>query len=241
MLRFSDLNPVGRAIIVAVAFLTLVVAAMAFATSYGALYAFIRDTGLYSDRLARLWPLLLDTAFIVAQLAAILGGIFREPRGWPILTMLLTGGLTVWFNLQHAGADPGKRLAATIPPVLMILAFETDVAIVKWVMRALGRPLETAEPGMHLLNPGAQSRSVERFAFGQTGQGRGSGGEAGGAAVTKREAVQAYLTRLGPAAGTLTSREIAADLAEEGVSVSEQYVGRVMGGAGGGRNGHGKP
>jgi Protein of unknown function (DUF2637) len=240
MLRFSDLNPLGRAIIIAVAFLTLAVAAMAFATSYGALYAFIRDTGLYSDRLARLWPLLLDTAFIVAQLAAILGGIFREPRGWPILTMVLTGALTVWFNLQHAGADPGRRLAATIPPVLMILAFETDIAIVKWVMRALGRPLETAEPSTHLLNPGAQSRSAPRFAVGQSGHERGSGGEAGGTATTKREAVQAYLDRLGSSAGILTAREIKEDLAEEGVNVSEQYVGRVMSGALGGRNGHGK-
>ena len=43
----------GRAIILTVAALTAGVAAVAFATSYGALYAFIRDTGLYSERLAR--------------------------------------------------------------------------------------------------------------------------------------------------------------------------------------------
>jgi hypothetical protein len=241
MLRFSDLNPLGRAIIVAVAVLTFGVAAASFATSYGALYAFIRDTGLYSPQLARLWPLLLDAAFIIAQLTAILGKILDGSRTWPILTMLLTGGLTVWFNLQHAGADPGRRLAAVIPPVLMILAFETDIAIVKWVMSALGRPLETAAPGEHLLGPGVQMPSPGRFAVGQSGQGRGSGGEAGGAATTKREAVQAYLDRLGSSAGILTAREIKEDLAEEGVNVSEQYVGRVMSGALGGRNGHGKP
>ena len=107
-LRFADLNPLGRAIIITVAALTFGVAAISFATSYGALYAYVRDTGLYSDRLTRLWPLLLDGAFIVAQLAAILAGILRGSRGWPILTMLLTGALTVWFNLQHAGADPGS-------------------------------------------------------------------------------------------------------------------------------------
>jgi hypothetical protein len=145
-LRFADLNPLGRAIIVAVAALTLGVAAVAFATSYGALYAFIRDTGLYSERLTRLWPLLLDAAFIVAQLAAILAGILRGSRGWPILTMLLTGALTVWFNLQHAGSDPGRRLAAALPPVLMMLAFEIDVQIVRWVMRALGKPMGPITP-----------------------------------------------------------------------------------------------
>jgi uncharacterized protein DUF2637 len=145
-LRFADLNPLGRAIIVVVAVLTLAVAAVAFATSYGALYAFIRDTGLYSERLARIWPLLLDAAFIVAQLDAILAGILRGGRGWPILTMLLTGALTVWFNLQHAGSDPGRRLAAALPPVLMMLAFEIDVQIVRWVMRALGKPMGPITP-----------------------------------------------------------------------------------------------
>jgi hypothetical protein len=106
----------------------------------------VRDTGLYSDRLTRLWPLLLDGAFIVAQLAAILAGILRGSRGWPILTMLLTGALTVWFNLQHAGSDPGRRLAAALPPVLMMLAFEIDIQIVKWVMQALGKPLGPITP-----------------------------------------------------------------------------------------------
>ena len=145
-LKFSDLNPLGRAIIITVAVLTFAVAAVSFATSYGALYAYARDTGLYSDRLTRLWPLLLDGAFIVAQLAAILAGILRGSRGWPILTMLLTGALTVWFNLQHAGADPGRRLAAALPPVLMMLAFEIDVQIVRWVMAALGKPLGPIAP-----------------------------------------------------------------------------------------------
>jgi hypothetical protein len=145
-LRFSDLNPLGRAIIITIAALTFGVAAVSFATSYGALYAYARDTGLYSDRLTRLWPLLLDGAFIVAQLAAILAGILRGSRGWPILTMLLTGALTVWFNLQHAGSDPGRRLAAALPPVLMMLAFEIDVQIVRWVMQALGKPLGPIAP-----------------------------------------------------------------------------------------------
>jgi hypothetical protein len=145
-LRFADLNPLGRAIIVVVAALTLAVASIAFATSYGALYAWARDTGLYSDRLTRIWPLLLDGAFIVAQLAAILAGILRGNRAFPILTMLVTGALTVWFNLQHAGADPGRRLTAALPPVLMMLAFEIDVQIVKWVMKALGKPIGPLAP-----------------------------------------------------------------------------------------------
>lgn len=237
MLKFSDLNPVGRAIIIVVAVLTAGVAAASFATSYGALYAFIRDTHLYSERLTRIWPLLLDAMFIIAQLTAMLFGVLRGSRFWPYLTMLLTGSLTVWFNLQHAGSDPGRRLAAALPPVLMILGFEICLAIVKSVMRTLGRPLETAGPAEHLLGPGVQTRSVERFQVGQNGQGWGSGGVASGAAVTKRESVQGHLTRLGESAAILTDREIAEDLAEEGVKVSPQYVGKVRSGAIGSRNG----
>src|SRR6266508_3536484 len=145
---FTDLDPLGRTVIVIVAALTLAVAATAFATSYGALYAYARDSGLYSERLARIWPLLLDGAFIVAQLASVLAGILRGSRGWPVLTMLTCGSLTVWFNIQHAGVDPGRRLAAVIPPVLMILAFEIDISIVKWALRTLSQlPLDHRPPG----------------------------------------------------------------------------------------------
>jgi hypothetical protein len=257
-LRFADLNPLGRAIIITVAALTFGVAAVSFATSYGALYAWVRDTGLYSDRLTRLWPLLLDGAFIVAQLAAILAGILRGSRGWPILTMLLTGALTVWFNLQHAGADPGRRLTAALPPVLMMLAFEIDIQIVKWVMTALGKPLGpiTPPPPEGML-PGAVWRSDglewnvpspslpggwPTAAHGQVpaahhfpensqnGQTRQRIGEGPDpAGLTKRQHIEAYLDRLSSEQlQTLTVRELTAGLANEGLEVTERYVKHIL-------------
>jgi hypothetical protein len=60
--------------------------------------------------------------------------------------MLLTGALTVWFNLQHAGSDPGRRLAAALPPVLMMLAFEIDVQIVKWACKLSASPSARSLP-----------------------------------------------------------------------------------------------
>jgi hypothetical protein len=257
-LRFSDLNLLGRAIIITIAALTFGVAAVSFVTSYGALYAYVRDTGLYSDRLTRLWPLLLDGAFIVAQLAAILAGILRGSRGWPILTMLLTGSLTVWFNLQHAGSDPGRRLAAALPPVLMMLAFEIDIQIVKWVMRALGKPLgpiapppaDGMLPGMvwrsdglewnvsHPGLPGAWPSGVpganwagHRFPENpQNGQtGLPPGTGSDGAGITKRQRIEAYLDRLAPEQlRNLTIREITSDLQGQGLEVTERYVKHVL-------------
>jgi hypothetical protein len=257
-LRFADLNPLGRAIIVVVAALTMAVAAIAFATSYGALYAWARDTGLYSDRLTRLWPLLLDGAFIVAQLAAILAGILRGNRAFPILTMLITGALTVWFNLQHAGADPGRRLTAALPPVLMMLAFEIDVQIVRWVMHALGKPIGpiTPPPPDAMLAspvPGAVWRSDALGwnippngpspgwlpgAYGQVPAGHhlpenrqnGQPGLAAGrptdpAGMTKRARIEEYLDWLGPEElQHLTVRELTAEMAGEGLEVTERYV-----------------
>jgi Protein of unknown function (DUF2637) len=257
-LKFSDLNPLGRAIIITIAALTFGVAAVSFATSYGALYAYARDTGLYSDRLTRLWPLLLDGAFIVAQLAAILAGILRGSRGWPILTMLLTGALTVWFNLQHAGSDPGRRLAAALPPVLMMLAFEIDIQIVRWVMQALGKPLgPVTPPPPDAMLPGAVWRSdgldwnvppnglptgwpagasgsnraghhfPENRQNGQTGLPAGAGGD--GAGVTKRQRIEEYLDWLGPEElQKVTVRELTAELASQGLEVTERYVKQIL-------------
>jgi hypothetical protein len=256
-LKFSDLNPLGRAIIITVAVLTFGVAAVSFATSYGALYAYARDTGLYSERLTRLWPLLLDGAFIVAQLAAILAGILRGSRGWPILTMLLTGALTVWFNLQHAGADPGRRLAAALPPVLMMLAFEIDVQIVRWVMAALGKPLGPIAPppsdGMlpgavwrsdglewnvppHTLPSGWPPGAYGRVPAGhhvpensQNGQTGLPPGAGRDGAVTKRQRIEAYLDRLSSEQlQNLTLRELTAALANEGLEVTERYVKHIL-------------
>jgi Protein of unknown function (DUF2637) len=257
-LRFADLNPLGRAIIITVAALTFGVAAVSFATSYGALYAYARDTGLYSDRLTRLWPLLLDGAFIVAQLAAILAGILRGSRGWPILTMLITGALTVWFNLQHAGADPGRRLAAALPPVLMMLAFEIDIQIVRWVMTALGRPLGPITPppseGMpsgavwrsdglewnvppHSFPTGWSPVAYGRVPAGhhvpenpQNGQtGLPAGAGGDGAGITKRQRIEAYLDRLSSEQlQNLTLRELTAVLANDGLEVTERYVKHIL-------------
>jgi hypothetical protein len=155
-LKFRDLNPLGRLTIVVVALLTFGIATVAFITSYDALFDWVSSQRLYSDRVNRIWPLLLDAGFIVAQLAAILAGIMRAAlhndrdvhRGWPITAMVISGALTIWFNILHADADGdsslSRRVAAALPPVLMMLAFEIDVQIVKWVMKALGRPMDIA-------------------------------------------------------------------------------------------------
>jgi hypothetical protein len=230
-LRFADLNPLGRTIIVIVAALTFGVAAVAFATSYGALYALVRDTGLYSEQLTRFYPLLLDAAFIVAELAAILGGILRGPRGWPISVMLITGTLTVAFNVMHAmdhWADWPRGLIAALPPVLMMLSFQIDLAIVAWVMRALGRSETDGSRGTLLgvptMHPQTMIGQAHGLGMGQIGQ-QGSGAD-----VNKKAAIQAVADQLGPAEVTTIGPEgIAAYLAEHhGMRTTPNYVRKVL-------------
>jgi hypothetical protein len=238
-MRFRDLNPLGRLTIVVVAVLTFGIAAVAFITSYDALYDWVSDQRLYSDQVNQLWPLLLDAGFIVAQLAAILAGIMRAAlhddrdvhRGWPITAMVISGGLTVWFNILHADAggdsSVSRRVAAALPPVLMMLAFEIDVQIVKWVMKALGKPMDTAgalspmggmfpgapvpgvlyQPdGYGTVSPAAPgawwpSGQLPSWAPSQTTQpgqpAVGGNGNGDQAEATKRYQVEAYLAGLG--------------------------------------------
>jgi Protein of unknown function (DUF2637) len=242
-LRFSDLNPLGRAIIIVVAVGTFAIAAGAFLLSYGALYAWIHSTGLYADagpwagRLEQAWPLMLDAAFIVAELAAILGGILRGPRGWPILVMILTGTLTVVFNVLHA-QTPAARVAAALPPVLMMACFQIDLAIVGWVMRALGRADGGVPPGAFLgvpqMAPQMDTPSLDRFTTGHTGQ-RGSevgGGERG--ATTR--AIETVLTETDPKVLTKIGDQGVVGLVEEryGLLTTPGYVRKVKTN----RNGH---
>jgi Protein of unknown function (DUF2637) len=249
MQRFSDLSPLGRAIIVAVAVGTAAIAAAAFALSYGALYAWVHETGLYADagpwagRLEQAWPLMLDAAFIVAELAAILGGILRGPRGWPILVMILTGTLTVVFNVLHA-QTPAARVAAALPPVLMMACFQIDLAIVGWVMRALGRADGGVPPGAFLgvpqTAPQMQTARWPRAGTGQLGQ-WGSGVD-GGVSSTKRAQIEAVLDRLGPEeAMELQPEGIVGILADQGVDTHPRYVRKVMDARIAGRNGKDRP
>jgi hypothetical protein len=264
-LKFRDLNPLGRLMIVVVALLTFGIAAVAFITSYDALYDWVASQRLYSDRVNQLWPLLLDAGFIVAQLAAILAGIMRAAlhndrdvhRGWPITAMVISGGLTIWFNILHAdagGATWSRRIAAALPPVLMMLAFEIDVQIVKWVMKALGKPMDASAalspaggmfpgapvPGV-LYRPDGDYGTVPLAApggWGPYGQmpswagsetvqiGHGNGGQAG---ALKRRQVEAYLASLSPEQlDKLTAREVAAALTDQGMDVSERYVAQLF-------------
>jgi hypothetical protein len=245
--KFRHLPAAGRVIIVAVAAGVLAIAVVACATSYNAIYRLVGMLDLYGYRTTQGFPLLLDVAFLVAELAAILGGIMRAvtrsdevSQGWPGAAMLLCGAGTIAFNVGHAYLIGGRGdpltvwrcLVAALPPVLMMLSFQVLIAIVKWVMLHLGRPLNSAAalsptagygtiPGM--VPAGAYLPSAAQQRTGQNGHDELP-------EATKRQHVEAYLAGLtADQLAAVTASRIAADLTASGVPVDMTYAGRILG------------
>jgi hypothetical protein len=253
--KFRHLPAAGRAIIVVVAVGVLAIAVVACATSYNAIYRLVGQLGLYGYRINQAFPLLLDAAFLVAELAAILGGIMRAvtrsdevSAGWPATAMLLCGLGTIGFNVGHAYLLGGRNdpltvwrcVVASLPPILMMVSFQVLIAIVKWVMLHLGRPLNSAAAlaptAGHGMVPSAGPYGLfpphpvygQVPSVGQQGVPQNGRGEL--AEPTKRAAVELHLSRLSPQElGVATGSSIVAALAGQGIPVEETYAGRILG------------
>jgi hypothetical protein len=268
MMRFRQIPTAGRVIIVAVAVGVFLIALVACWTSYNAIYRLVASLELYGAQTNQVFPLLLDAAFLVAELAAILGGIMRAVTrseevspGWPLLAMVLCGTCTIAFNVAHAYLIGGRGdpltvwrcVVAALPPILMILSFQVLIAIVKWVTLHLGRAEQAfggaasagklfGVPNMaSMMAPEMDSRWQTRAGTGQFGQ--WGSGDGGGVATTKRAHIEAVLDRLGHEQVKMLGPEgIAEELASDGIEVHPRYVRKVLDArAATGRNGHGKP
>jgi hypothetical protein len=253
--KFRHIPVAGRIIIVAVAVGVFAIAVVACATSYNAIYRLVGQLGLYGYRINQAFPLLLDAAFLVAELAAILGGIMRAVTrsdevtvGWPGTTMLLCGLGAIGFNVAHAYLIGGRGdpltiwrcVVASLPPVLMILSFQVLIAIVKWVMLHLGRPLNSAAAltptsmPYGMVPPGPYGLFPPHPVYGQVPsapqQQAPQNGHGEPAEPTKRAAVEMHLSRLRPQElGVTTGSSIVAALAGQGIAVEESYAGRILG------------
>jgi len=267
--KFRHIPTTGRVIIVAVAVAVFAVAVTACATSYNAIYHLVDSLGLYGAWVTRAFPGLVDVTFLIGESAAILGGIMQGvtrsdevTRGWPFTLMWLCVLATIAFNEAHAyllggRGDPktvARCVVALLPPLLMMVSFQVLIAIVKWVMLHLGRPLNSAA----VLSPTAAVGVLPAAAYAPGAYGEvaaaqpgwspwpqnpqnGHAGVAGngGAApaeVTKRQQVEAYLAALpddhrsallalGPRAA---AREVTAALDGRGVPVNERWVQRIL-------------
>ncbi len=137
--------------IVTTALLTAGLAAVSVALSYDAAYHLVLAHGHYSPKASKVYPLILDSGFLIAESTAIVAVALRplasNPKKisrWPfgaisIMTICAIG--SIWINILHAGGDKIGMLIAALPPVLMILSFNVLVAIVRWTSHLLGYDL----------------------------------------------------------------------------------------------------
>lgn len=145
-MKWIDLPPVARAGIVAAALLTAGLAAISVALSYDAAFQLVRSTGLYSTKASKVYPVLLDIGFLIAEstaiVAVVLRPLARDPRRlsrfWPYLIMIVCGVASIWINILHAGAHPSSRLVAALPPLLMMASFQLLVTICWWTSNVMG-------------------------------------------------------------------------------------------------------
>jgi hypothetical protein len=123
----------------------------------------------------------------------------------------------------------------------MMVSFQVLIAIVKWVMLHLGRPLNsaaaltpTAMPYGMVPQAGPYGLFPPHPVYGQVPspaqQEAPHNGHGELPEPTKRAAVEMYLSRLSPQElGVTTASSIVAALAAQGVPIEETYAGRILG------------
>lgn len=116
--------------------LVLFIAVIGFVLSYAALQNVAYSNGV-PFYLSVLWPLLIDLAVIVFSIAIFRASLLSEKTWWPWVLVVLFSAFTVTFNLLHAGDDLinigilEKYFVFVVPPVALVLAFETFIAMIK--------------------------------------------------------------------------------------------------------------
>jgi len=115
--------------------LVLLLAVGGFALSYNALKDVAFNNGL-NDWRASVWPLLIDAALVIFSFAVVRANMVGGRTAWPWTLVGVSTIGTIVFNLVHANDQvsslnlivmsiPLKHLVAIVPPLALVLAFET--------------------------------------------------------------------------------------------------------------------
>lgn len=125
--------------------LVLLLAFGGFLLSYNALRNVALQNG-YPPALAAIWPLLVDAALVIFSLAIVRASLLQERVWWPwVLVGVFTAG-TIVFNYVHATDNLTvfsagrmsislRQLVGIVPPITLVLAFETLMGMLKSSVR----------------------------------------------------------------------------------------------------------
>jgi hypothetical protein len=242
-MNWEDFPPLAKVGIVGTAILTAGLAAVSVALSYDAAYHLVLAHGHYSPKASKVYPLVLDTGFLIAELVAITAAALRplasNPRKisrWPvgaISIMTICGVGSIWINLLHAGDDKIGMLIAALPPVLMMLSFNVLVAIVRWTSHLMGYEPFDIPPVREL--PG---RARERLHWSAS---RGNGQTGHREFVSKAEMARELLRHKKPhELAKATDSSVVRELALVGVEIDPSWASRALADVKAERNGSGR-
>jgi DNA-binding transcriptional ArsR family regulator len=124
--------------------LVLALSVISFALSYAALRNLAWQSGAVVPALAWAWPIVIDGAMVVFSMTILRGSLHGERVWYSWALVLVFCALSVGFNIAHAPLDILARLVASVPPVALLLAFESLMSQVKSAVRrrAVSQSLE---------------------------------------------------------------------------------------------------
>ncbi len=137
---------IGRLTAALVGFLAMA----AFGLSFEALWDLAVVSGGMKREIAWLFPMIVDGGIIVFSLAALRASITGADRRWFMSLVVVVTVFSVGLNIAHANSGCLPAAIASMPPLLLFLAFESlmrqihDSVVVTVPKKA--RPAKTPKP-----------------------------------------------------------------------------------------------
>ncbi len=162
--KFGNLPAVVQAMIVGLVAVILAVWAGAFVYSYNALYA-VGNKLQNTDRVAWMWPFLLDGQIVAANFGLALATAFERDKGLMKFWVALSLAGSVGFNIWHVVNTDNNRvlwLVAAVAPITIEGVCFVGVKVLEWTLQALGKPTSWQLPDKQVgvLSPPPQTTVV---------------------------------------------------------------------------------
>lgn len=113
-----------------------------FSLSFESLRGLAIETGVVSDKLGWIFPLIVDGAIVVFSLSALRASLREEKTHWLRGLVIFATCGSVFFNIAHVEAQWLARVLAATPPVLLFLSFE---ALMHSIQAEMQRVMESHE------------------------------------------------------------------------------------------------
>jgi len=143
-------DPTAKTIIIIgrmTAALVVLLAVAAFGLSYEALRDLAVVSGVINQKVAWLFPLIVDGGIVVFSLAALRASITGSDRRWFMSLVILVTVISIGLNIAHASYGLLSAVMAAMPPLLLFLAFESLMRqIHDSVIRQLPPKVRQAKP-----------------------------------------------------------------------------------------------